>query len=94
VFTVSGLADADQVAGADRLAGDNRGAGGAGLAGDNRGAGGAGLAGGGRVPRELAVQANDREFPVTVRIDTPREQRYFQHGGILQFVLRELLGRS
>ncbi len=26
-----------------------------------------------------------------VRIDTPKEQRYFQHGGILQFVLRELL---
>jgi aconitase A len=27
-----------------------------------------------------------------VRIDTPKEQRYFQHGGILQFVLRQLLG--
>jgi aconitate hydratase len=53
-----------------------------------------GLAGAGRVPRELAVHANDREFPVTVRIDTPKEQRYFQHGGILQFVLRQLLGRS
>jgi aconitate hydratase len=26
-----------------------------------------------------------------VRIDTPKEQRYFRHGGILQFVLRELL---
>ena len=28
---------------------------------------------------------------MTVRIDTPKEQRYFRHGGILQFVLRELL---
>jgi aconitase A len=26
-----------------------------------------------------------------VRIDTPKEQRYFRHGGILQFVLRGLL---
>jgi aconitate hydratase len=26
-----------------------------------------------------------------VRIDTPREAEYFRHGGILQYVLRELL---
>jgi aconitate hydratase len=32
------------------------------------------------------------EFTVTVRIDTPNEQRYYRHGGILQLVLRELLG--
>jgi aconitate hydratase len=32
------------------------------------------------------------EFAVTVRIDTPNEQRYYRHGGILQLVLRELLG--
>ena len=37
------------------------------------------------------VQADDKEFKVTVRIDTPKEQRYFRHGGILQFVLRDLL---
>jgi len=37
------------------------------------------------------VQADDQEFPVTVRIDTPKEQRYFRHGGILQFVLRQLV---
>jgi aconitate hydratase A / 2-methylisocitrate dehydratase len=52
-----------------------------------------GLAGADQVPRELTVKADDREFPVTVRIDTPKEQRYFRHGGILQFVLRELLDR-
>ena len=44
-----------------------------------------------RFPRELTVRADDKEFTVTVRIDTPKEQRYFRHGGILQFVLRELL---
>jgi aconitate hydratase len=51
----------------------------------------AGLAGVDEVPRELTVRADGNEFPVTVRIDTPKEQRYFRHGGILQFVLRELL---
>jgi aconitate hydratase len=43
------------------------------------------------VPRELTVQADEEQFDVRVRIDTPREQRYFRHGGILQFVLRQLL---
>jgi len=52
----------------------------------------AGLAGADAVPRELKVNADDKQFTVTVRIDTPKEQRYFRHGGILQFVLRELLG--
>jgi len=31
-------------------------------------------------------------FPVTVRIDTPQEILYYQHGGILPYVLRQLLG--
>jgi aconitate hydratase len=31
------------------------------------------------------------EFEATVRIDTPQEILYYQHGGILQFVLRQLL---
>jgi aconitate hydratase len=43
------------------------------------------------VPRELTVKADDKEFKVIARIDTPKEQRYFHHGGILQFVLRQLL---
>jgi len=50
-----------------------------------------GLAGGQDIPRTLTVKADDREFTVTVRIDTPKEQRYYRHGGILQFVLRQLL---
>jgi aconitate hydratase len=52
----------------------------------------AGLAEGDEVPRELTVKAGEVEFTVTARIDTPKEQRYFRHGGILQFVLRDLLG--
>ena len=34
------------------------------------------------------------EAPVTCRIDTPIEAEYYQHGGILPFVLRQLLGVS
>jgi aconitate hydratase len=51
----------------------------------------AGIAGDGDIARELTVTADDKEFSVTVRIDTPKEQKYFRHGGILQFVLRQLL---
>jgi aconitate hydratase len=51
----------------------------------------AGLAESDTVPRELTVKADDKEFAVTARIDTPKEQGYFHHGGILQFVLRQLL---
>ncbi len=29
-------------------------------------------------------------FEVRLRIDTPKEHEYFQHGGILQYVLRQL----
>jgi aconitate hydratase len=28
---------------------------------------------------------------VRVRVDTPKEAEYFRHGGILQYVLRQLL---
>ncbi|MGB8694267.1 MAG: hypothetical protein WCD08_12250, partial [Steroidobacteraceae bacterium] len=31
-------------------------------------------------------------FEVRVRIDTPKEREYFQHGGILHYVLRQLAG--
>jgi aconitate hydratase len=51
----------------------------------------AGLADADEVPRELTVKADDKEFNAIARIDTPKEQRYFHHGGILQFVLRQLL---
>ncbi len=32
-----------------------------------------------------------KEFRAAVRIDTPQEALYYQHGGILQYVLRQLL---
>ncbi len=56
----------------------------------------AGLAGAESIPRELTVRADSGaqapvQFGVIARIDTPKEQRYFRHGGILQFVLRQLL---
>ena len=51
----------------------------------------AGIADTDEVPRTLTVKAGEKEFEVTVRIDTPKEQRYYRHGGILQFVLRQLL---
>ena len=42
--------------------------------------------------RTLRVKAggDPAEFEATVRLDTPNEVRYYQHGGILHRVLREL----
>jgi aconitate hydratase len=57
-----------------------------------------GLAGAG--PRqELAVVARDdagseKRFNVRIRIDTPEEWAYYRHGGILQYVLRQLIGSA
>jgi aconitate hydratase len=46
---------------------------------------------GGELPRTAHVKAGDVEFDARVRIDTPKEAEYFRHGGILQYVLRQLL---
>ena len=46
----------------------------------------------GRTPREVTVRAGDLEFRARLRIDTPGEADYYRHGGILQYVLRSLLG--
>ncbi len=48
--------------------------------------------------KELAVIAtaadgSKKEFTAVVRIDTPQEILYYQHGGILQYVLRQLAGK-
>jgi len=40
---------------------------------------------------EVTVRADAKEFRARVRLDTPREREYFQHGGILRYVLRRLL---
>jgi aconitate hydratase len=47
--------------------------------------------------RELSVVARRQNggevrFTAVVRIDTPQEVLYYRHGGILQYVLRQLLG--
>ncbi|MFY9262900.1 MAG: aconitate hydratase AcnA [Actinomycetaceae bacterium] len=49
----------------------------------------------GVTPKTVAVKATKSdgstiEFDATVRIDTPGEADYFRHGGILQYVLRQL----
>jgi aconitate hydratase len=43
----------------------------------------------------LAVEVVDekgakKQFKANVRIDTPKELEYYQHGGILHYVLRQL----
>jgi aconitate hydratase len=41
-----------------------------------------------------AADGKKKEFAVVVRIDTPQEILYYQHGGILQYVLRQLAGKA
>jgi aconitate hydratase len=45
----------------------------------------------GRTPSTVRVAAGDVEFDAVVRIDTPGEAAYFRNGGIMQYVLRNLL---
>ncbi len=41
--------------------------------------------------RQTKVRAKNKEFSALVRIDTPQEAQYYANGGILQYVLRQLL---
>jgi aconitate hydratase len=55
-----------------------------------------GLAGDQALPNEVCVRITDgqgkvREFAALVRIDTPVEADYYRHGGILPYMLRQLL---
>jgi aconitate hydratase len=45
-------------------------------------------------PKTVQVKAGDVEFEARLRIDTPKEAEYFRHGGILKYVLRELLAEK
>jgi aconitate hydratase len=45
----------------------------------------------GGVPKQVTVTAGDKVFTAKVRIDTPGEGDYYRHGGIMQYVLRQLL---
>jgi aconitate hydratase len=49
--------------------------------------------------RELTVTARRADgttssFRARVRIDTPNEIEYYRHGGILPYVLRQLLAKT
>ena len=55
-----------------------------------------GIAGGVTPQQEMTVRVvpdtgDERTFTVRCRIDTPLEAEYYRHGGILQYVLRQLL---
>ena len=47
---------------------------------------------------QLSVRATlngkSKEFQATIRIDTPQEAQYYANGGILQYVLRQLLAHQ
>ena len=42
--------------------------------------------------RARSADGKDKVFQAITRIDTPYEIHYYQHGGILQYVLRQLIG--
>ncbi len=41
----------------------------------------------------VSVRAGDKKFQAIVRVDTPQEVEYFRNGGILPYVLRELVAQ-
>ena len=45
----------------------------------------------GTTPKTVSVKAGEKSFEAKVRIDTPGEADYYRHGGIMQYVLRNLL---
>ena len=53
-----------------------------------------GIASGLEPGQSLTVRADSREFSVRVCIDTPDEVEYYEHGGILPYVLRRLVTRA
>ncbi len=43
--------------------------------------------------KATAPDGKVKELEAKIRIDTPQEIEYFEHGGILQYVLRQLAAR-
>ena len=41
--------------------------------------------------RARAASGSEKNFTAVARVDTPFEVAYYQHGGILQYVLRQML---
>ena len=44
--------------------------------------------------RALSAAGTEKTFQAVSRIDTPEEMSYYRHGGILPYVLRQLVGRE
>ena len=42
--------------------------------------------------RALGADGKEKKFQAICRIDTPQEVLYYQNGGILPYVLRQLVG--
>jgi aconitate hydratase len=43
--------------------------------------------------KATAADGTVKQFTAQIRIDTPQEIEYFEHGGILQYVLRQLAAK-
>jgi aconitate hydratase len=44
--------------------------------------------------RAVDADGQAKTFRAVARIDTPEEMSYYRHGGILPYVLRQLVGRE
>jgi aconitate hydratase len=44
--------------------------------------------------RARAADGSEKKFQAVARIDTPEEMSYYRHGGILPYVLRQLVGKE
>jgi aconitate hydratase len=44
--------------------------------------------------RAIAADGSEKRFQAVSRIDTPEEMSYYKHGGILPYVLRQLVGKD
>jgi aconitate hydratase len=40
--------------------------------------------------RTVTGDGAEKRFEVAIRIDTPKDTEYYRHGGILQYILRQL----
>jgi aconitate hydratase len=52
-----------------------------------------GISPGKRMSVRTSLDGAEKTFPAIARVDTPEEVRYYNHGGILPYVLRRLVGR-
>lgn len=53
-----------------------------------------GFSGGRTLTVKATKDGQTKELKVRCRIDTPQEIQYYKHGGILLYVLRQLLAKA